>query len=102
MCIIGLYPQQSRALAEGWPQLLCGKYLSATSQVTPWLKLGCGAGSVIAEVQQYIKAQALECEECIFMASGQADAPEEPETTETGKLSVQHTKAGLLVGRICT
>ena len=44
----------------------------------------CGAGGVIAEVQQYIKARALECEECIFTASGQADAPEEPETTETG------------------
>ena len=35
-------------------------------------------------MQQYVKARALECEECIFTASGQADAPEEPETTETG------------------
>ena len=44
----------------------------------------CAAGNLIAEVQQYIKARVLECEECIFTASGQADAPEEPETTETG------------------
>lgn len=44
----------------------------------------CCAGGVLAEVQQYVKLKALECEECIFMASGQADAPEEPETAEIG------------------
>lgn len=44
----------------------------------------CFAGGVLAEVQQYVRLKALECEECIFNASGQADAPEEPETTEIG------------------
>ena len=42
------------------------------------------AGSVVAEVQQYIKVRALECEECVFTASGQADTPEEPEAIQTG------------------
>ena len=49
-----------------------------------------GAGRVEAEVQQYVKARTLECEECIFSASGQADAPEEPETTETGTCHALH------------
>lgn len=42
------------------------------------------AGDVILEVQRYVKARVIECEECIFTASGQADSPEEPEAAETG------------------
>lgn len=55
----------------------------------------CCAGGVVAEVQQYVRARALECEECIFTASGQADAPEEPETTETGTCMLHRTMARL-------
>lgn len=40
------------------------------------------------EVQRYVKARVLECEECVFTASGQADAPEEPEAAETGNRSL--------------
>ncbi len=42
------------------------------------------AGDVLLEVQRYVKARVIECEECIFTASGQADSPEEPEAAETG------------------
>ena len=42
------------------------------------------AGDVLLEVQRYVKACVIECEECIFTASGQADSPEEPEAAETG------------------
>ena len=44
----------------------------------------CPAGGLVGEVQRYVKARVLECEEYIFTASGQADAPEEPEAPETG------------------
>ena len=42
------------------------------------------AGGLLAELQQYVRARVLECEELLFSASGQADAPEEPEALETG------------------
>lgn len=54
-------------------------------------KAGVDAGNLIGRLQQYVRASALECEECIFTASGQADAPEEPETTETGTLTAPLT-----------
>ena len=41
------------------------------------------------EVQRYVKACVMECEECIFIASGQADSPEEPEAAETGAALLQ-------------
>ncbi|DBB13479.1 TPA: hypothetical protein ACH3X3_000533 [Trebouxia sp. C0006] len=42
-------------------------------------------GDVLLEVQRYVKARVIECEECIFTASGQADSPEEPEAAETAR-----------------
>ena len=42
------------------------------------------AGTILTEVQKFVKAGVMECEECIFTASGQADTVEEPEAAETG------------------
>ncbi len=63
--------------------------LSASAPTIPTRVTGVSvchwsAGDVLLEVQQYVKARVIECEECIFMASGQADSPEEPEAAETG------------------
>ena len=42
-------------------------------------------------MQKFVKAGVVECEECIFTASGQADTVEEPEAAETGTDPVLHS-----------
>ena len=49
------------------------------------------AGTILSEVQKFVKAGVVECEECIFTASGQADTVEEPEAAETGTNPILHS-----------
>ena len=41
-------------------------------------------GDLVGQMCSFLKASVQECEECVFVASGQADAPEEPESADTG------------------
>ena len=43
------------------------------------------AGDLVGQMSSFLKASVQECEECVFVASGQADAPEEPESADTGE-----------------
>lgn len=42
------------------------------------------ADGVVGQMSALLKASVQECEDCVFVASGQADAPEEPESADTG------------------
>ena len=63
---------------------LCTSVFTISTRVTGVSVCHWSAGDVLLEVQRYVKARVIECEECIFTASGQADSPEEPEAAETG------------------
>ncbi|DBA92727.1 TPA: hypothetical protein ACH3X1_002933 [Trebouxia sp. C0004] len=69
---------------QGW-----GPWATALSAAAQGQMEGAPAsdsiGDVLLEVQRYVKARVIECEECIFTASGQADSPEEAEAAETAR-----------------
>ncbi len=74
-----LYADASQhADCDAWFVYQC-VYQCHQCECLPW-----SAGDVLLEVQRYVKARVIECEECIFTASGQADSTEEPEAAETG------------------